>query len=106
MHKVLVLESKVELVPIGQLRPNPRNSRKHPEQQISQLMSSVSAFGFICPILVDENMMVLAGHGRLEAARLLGIQQIPVIRVTHLTETQKRMASDLVPEYKFTNNHI
>jgi hypothetical protein len=104
MHKVLILESKVELVPIGQLRPNPRNSRKHPEQQIAQLMSSVSAFGFICPIVVDENMRVLAGHGRLEAARRLGIHEIPIIRVTHLTEEQKRMF--VIADNKLAENSL
>lgn len=88
--KVLVLESKIEMVPIGALKLNPRNSRRHPEQQIAQMMSSLSVFGFICPIVADENMMVLAGHGRLKAASRLGIREIPIIRVTHLTEEQKR----------------
>ncbi len=90
MSKVSIFASKVVLVPLAVLKTNPRNSRKHPEQQISQLMASVSMFGFICPILVDESMSVLAGHGRLEAAKRLGIREIPTIQVTHLTEEQKR----------------
>lgn len=75
---------------IGSLTPNPRNARKHPKKQIEKLAASLREFGFIGPLIVDENNIVLVGHGRLEAAKLLGLEQVPVIRVCHLTEAQKR----------------
>jgi 16S rRNA G966 N2-methylase RsmD len=80
----------VELRPVAGLRANPGNARTHSDRQISQLAASIRTFGFLNPILVDEQGMVLAGHGRLAAARLLGLDEVPVVQVTHLTPAHKR----------------
>lgn len=69
---------------------NPRNARKHPSKQIAQIKGSIATFGFTNPVLVDENSCLIAGHGRLQAAKELGLEAIPVITVPHLTATQKR----------------
>jgi DNA modification methylase len=80
----------IELVPAGDVRPNPRNARTHSPKQIKLIAASIEKFGFLSPILVDDENMVLAGHGRLEAARLIGLERVPVVRFTHLTLAQKR----------------
>ena len=72
------------------LSPAPRNARQHSRRQVSQLCASISEFGFLIPILVDERCSVIAGHGRLEAAQQLGLNQVPVVRIAHLTAEQKR----------------
>ncbi len=81
---------KIEYVPIDQLVPQPRNARKHPPEQIRQLEASIREFSFTNPILADEDLQVLAGHARLEAARRRGLSTVPVVRLVHLTEVQKR----------------
>lgn len=80
----------VHYLSVSSLRENPRNARTHSKRQIRQIADSIGAFGFLNPILLDETGMVLAGHGRLKAARLLGISTVPTIRAAGLTETQKR----------------
>jgi len=78
-----------ELVDIGKLRPYPRNPRKHDEIQVGRLAESIEQFGFNQPILADENFEILAGHGRLLAAKKLGLKTIPVIQIHHLNAFQK-----------------
>jgi ParB-like chromosome segregation protein Spo0J len=80
----------VEQIPIGRLRPNPRNSRTHSKKQTKLIAASISRFGFLNPIIVDEAKMVLAGHGRLEAARFEGLTHVPTICLDHPTALQKR----------------
>jgi hypothetical protein len=80
----------IEWIPIGALRPNPRNPRTHSKKQIKQIAASIKKFGFLNPVLVDDANMVLAGHGRLEAAKLENLTHVPIIRFDHLTEVQKR----------------
>jgi ParB-like chromosome segregation protein Spo0J len=82
----------IEQVSIGRLRPNPRNPRTHSKKQIRQIGVSIRKLGFLNPIIIDSENMVLAGHGRLEGARLIGLTQVPVIRFDHLTPAQKRGA--------------
>jgi hypothetical protein len=82
--------SVVEYVPVVSILPNPINPRKHSRQQIEAIAHSIEAFGFNAPILVDGENRVVAGHARLEAARLLGLQEAPVIRLDHLTEAQAK----------------
>jgi DNA modification methylase len=82
--------SVVEYVPLASIFPNPVNPRTHSRQQIKALAHSIEAFGFNAPILVDGENRVVAGHARLEAARLLGLQEVPVIRLKHLSEQQAK----------------
>jgi DNA modification methylase len=72
------------------LKPDPKNPREHPKRQIDQLVASILAFGFTNPILTDETGLIIAGHGRLRAAKQLGLDSVPVIRLTGLSEAKKR----------------
>ena len=82
--------SRMEWAPTNSLRPNSRNARTHSKKQIRQIGRSISEFGFLNPVLVDDANMILAGHGRFEAARLEGLTHVPIVRFGHLTEAQKR----------------
>jgi hypothetical protein len=79
-----------ELRPINSLVANPRNARTHNEQQIEQIVASIREFGFTNPVLVDETGTILAGHGRVAAAKRLGIAAVPVVRIENLSDAQKR----------------
>ncbi|MGH7857801.1 MAG: site-specific DNA-methyltransferase, partial [Candidatus Binatia bacterium] len=81
---------KIELRPIEALLPYARNPRLHSEAQIAQIAASMVEFGWTNPVLVDGRNGVIAGHGRLLAARKLGLTQVPVVELAHLSETQKR----------------
>lgn len=83
-------DPRVEMAQVDRLRPYSRNARIHSKKQIHQIASSIAEFGFTNPILVDAGGEILAGHGRVEAAKLLGLSSVPVIRIEHLTEEQKR----------------
>lgn len=76
--------------PTGSLIPDPRNARTHPKRQVAQIIASIEAFGFTNPILVDEAGGVIAGHGRLRAAREMGLAEVPTIALEGLSEAQKR----------------
>jgi DNA modification methylase len=76
--------------PVGDLIPDPRNARTHSTRQIDQLKKSIGAFGFTNPILADPDGHIIAGHGRLQAARALGFAEVPTITLSGLSETQKR----------------
>lgn len=76
--------------PITGLQPDPRNARLHSKQQIRQIARSIQSFGFNVPVIVDSNNKILCGHGRVEAAKSLGLDQIPIIQLDHLTEAQAR----------------
>jgi hypothetical protein len=80
----------VEETPPGSLRASPRNARRHSRAQIKQIARSISAFGFLNPILVGDDGEVIAGHGRLEAATLLRLPTVPVIRIGHLSDAERR----------------
>jgi len=77
-------------IPIDKIIPYARNARTHSKAQIAQLRASLREFGFINPVLIDEKYNCLAGHGRLEAARLENLKEVPVVFVEHLTENQKK----------------
>ena len=81
---------QVESISIEAVRPNPRNPRTHSKKQIKLIAASIKKFGFLNPVIVDDANMVLAGHGRLEAAKLEGLTHAPVVRFGHLTAAQKR----------------
>jgi ParB-like chromosome segregation protein Spo0J len=80
----------VEVLAIGSLKPYARNPRTHSDKQVNQIANSIKQFGFTNPVLVDSDLGVIAGHGRIEAAKLLGIAEVPTIRLDHMTEAQKR----------------
>ena len=78
------------MVALDHIRPHPRNTRTHSRKQIRQIADSIRAVGFTSPVLIDENGVLLAGHGRLEAAKLLGLKTIPAIVIDSLSEARKR----------------
>jgi len=82
----------VKLVDVGvnSLIENPSNSRHHPEAQIIQLVKSIKEFGFTSPILIDEDGVIIAGHGRLAAAKASSMATVPCIELAGLTEAQKK----------------
>jgi len=81
---------EIHYVSCDELTLYQNNPRTHSKKQIAQLMSSINAFGFTNPLLIDDQNMILAGHGRIEAAKLNGITELPVIRLAHLSDAQKR----------------
>jgi DNA modification methylase len=81
---------RIELWPIDKLIPFARNPRTHSEAQVTQIATSIAEFGFNNPILVDTKAGIIAGHGRLLAARKLQLTEVPVIVLDHLTDAQKR----------------
>lgn len=80
----------VEYRDVGDLLPYARNSRTHSEEQVAQIAGSIKEFGFTNPVLIDADGGIIAGHGRVMAARKLGLQQVPTIALLGLTEAQKR----------------
>jgi ParB-like chromosome segregation protein Spo0J len=80
----------LEALPIDRLHPWPRNARTHSPKQIRQITASIRRFGFTNPVLIDSENRILAGHGRVEGARALGITMIPCLRVDHLSAAEKR----------------
>jgi ParB/Sulfiredoxin domain len=87
---LVALADRIELWPTDRLRPYERNPRTHSETQVDQIAASMVEFGWTNPVLVDEQGDILAGHGRLLAARKLGLAEVPMIRFEHLNEAQKR----------------
>ena len=81
---------QIQEVEVSKLIPYAKNSRTHDDAQIAQLAASITEFGWTNPILVDGDKGVIAGHGRLLAARKLGYDKVPVIELKHMTEAQKR----------------
>ncbi len=84
------LALKVKYVPVDHLIPYIKNARTHSDEQVAQIAGSMTEFGFVNPILVGDDGGIIAGHGRLMAARMLGIKEVPTIRLSHLTEVQRR----------------
>jgi len=80
---------RIEHLPIADLKPNPRNARRHPTKQLHQIAASIREFGFNSIVVIDEDGIILVGHGRVEAASLAGLTTLPILRVTHLTAEQK-----------------
>jgi hypothetical protein len=81
---------RIEYRALDQLKPYPRNARTHSKKQIRQIAESIRQFGFTNPIIVDGDGVILAGHGRVEAARLLDFTSIPCVRIDHISPEQKR----------------
>ncbi len=85
MHLYQVLDRSV-----SSLKPYARNARTHSKKQIRQIADSIERFGFTNPVLVSDEGEIIAGHGRVEAARLLGMKSVPTIALSHLSETERR----------------
>src|SRR5262249_13677546 len=81
---------KIETISVRELRPHPNNARTHSKKQIRQIAKSITQFGFCNPVLVDDAKQIIAGHGRVEAAKLLGIDAVPTCQLSHLSEADKR----------------
>lgn len=81
--------ARAELWPVDRLRPNPRNPRNHSEDQVRAIAGSIRQFGFTAPIIVDDDGMIVAGHGRWLAARTLAMVEVPVIVARGWSDAQK-----------------
>lgn len=89
----------IEYISIDLPQPDPKNPRKHPKRQVKALARAIEEFGFTSPILLDKQSIVIAGHGRLEAARLLQMASVPIVRLEHLTPAQ-------VKAYRIADNRL
>jgi ParB-like chromosome segregation protein Spo0J len=83
-------DNKIEKVKIDLLIPYANNSRTHNEAQISQIAASIREFGFNNPVLIADDHTIIAGHGRVLAARKLGLEDVPCVKLTHLTASQRK----------------
>jgi DNA modification methylase len=81
---------KIEYTAVGELRAYPNNARTHSRKQLRQIANSIKTFGFCNPVLIDDDKQIIAGHGRVEAAKLLGIDAVPTCRLSHLSAADKR----------------
>jgi DNA modification methylase len=75
---------------ISEMKPYPRNARTHSRKQIKQIAAAIQEFGFTNSVLIDENDQIIAGHGRVRAAKQLGLAEVPTVQIAHLSTTQKR----------------
>ena len=81
---------EVRYLPPAELKPFANNARAHPRRQVDQIVASIRRYGFVNPILIDEEGEIIAGHGRLRAANVLGLEQVPTICLPRLSEAHKR----------------
>ena len=91
---------EIKLFSISKLHRNKRNCRTHSKKQISQIANSIRRFGWTYPILTDENNIILAGHGRYDAALQLGLREVPIIVLSGLKDAEKRalaLADNQIP---------
>lgn len=98
----MISEDNIQQLPINDVTPYENNTRFHSDKQIAQIAESIKQFGFNNPIQVDENNTILSGHGRLYAARSLGLETVPVITVEGLTDAQKK--AYVIADNKLTLN--
>ena len=101
--------NRVEYLPVSALRPSPHNARVHPPGQARMLAKSIKKFGFVMPLLTDEKLNVLAGHGRLDVAKQLRMATVPVLRVSHLTEEERAaymIADNRLAEHAHWDNDL
>ena len=82
--------ASVEMMPVDRLVPYARNSRTHSDEQVAQIAASINEWGWTIPVLVDEGGTLIAGHGRIMAARKLGLKEVPAMTATGWTEAQKK----------------
>lgn len=84
------MKQQIEYVETAELIPYARNSRTHSDEQIAQICGSIKEFGFTNPVLIDADGLIIAGHGRTVAAQRLNMKEVPCLRLTHLTDAQKK----------------
>ena len=84
------MDLNVQQIELEQLVPYARNARTHSESQVAQIAGSIAEFGFVNPVLIGGDNIIIAGHGRVMAAKKLGLQTVPTIKLDHLTENQRR----------------
>jgi DNA modification methylase len=96
--------SLVEYLPLDAIQPDPQNPRVHSKRQIRQIARSIEVFGFNVPVLVNADGRLIAGHGRVLAAKLLGLSEVPAIRLQHLTEAQSR--AFMIADNRLTENSV
>lgn len=82
--------NKLEVIDINKLIPYANNARTHSDEQIKKIQSSLREFGFVNPVLIDKSFSIIAGHGRVEAAKREGLTECPCVMVEHLSEAQKK----------------
>ena len=73
---------------VADLKPHPKNARTHSDRQLHQIAKSIESFGFTVPVLIDDQGVILAGHGRVAAARKMGLQAVPTILIGDLSDEQ------------------
>lgn len=83
------MAERIQLRPLDELTPYDRNARTHADTQLTKIAASITEAGFVNPLLVAEDGTIIAGHGRYEAAKRLGLSEVPVIVLSHLTEEQQ-----------------
>jgi ParB-like chromosome segregation protein Spo0J len=88
--KDMMSKLKIEIVGIDEIKESNYNSRIHSEAQVEKIANSIEEFGFVNPIIIDEENEIIAGHGRYTAAKYLKLKEIPTIKLTHLTDDKKR----------------
>ncbi len=81
---------QIAYIALERMRPSPNNARTHSKKQIKQIARSIERFGFVNPVLITDDLEIIAGHGRLEAAKLLGLRQIPTVRLSSLSPAERR----------------
>ncbi|MAI07896.1 MAG: DNA methylase N-4 [Magnetococcales bacterium] len=90
MPQQQLITKNIQYIPTENLNPYQNNAKKHPKKQVQQIAASIQQFGFINPIIVNSNKEIIAGHGRLEGAKVLKLKQVPVILVDHLSDAEVR----------------
>src|SRR5262245_47191766 len=90
MHNAKMHNLEVQYRPISSLRPHDRNARTHSKKQLRQIADSIPRFGWTSAVLLDGEGRIIAGHGRVEAAKLIGIKSCPTIRLDYMTEAERR----------------
>ncbi len=86
----IATDERIELVPIADLKSYERNPRTHTRKQIRQIAKSIKRFGFNNPVLIDDHNQIIAGHGRVDAAKLLGLSEVPTRRLSHMSQDDVR----------------
>ena len=89
VNKMSRTTTEMNLVDINKLIPYINNARTHSPEQINKLRASLREFGFVNPVIIDKDFNIIAGHGRVEAAKAEGIKEVPCVLVDYLTEAQK-----------------